>query len=144
MMYNYIKLADDTQIAHSNILEDQTVQVSIERPVDGGFCSATFFLPQCRWQSVEGFNASELEYFTEIVRNNAPPSSTVLPERRESNMPRVLVFGAYIIFFWVGENGEPVHVHVAPNALMAASTTIRPRPSTTPTPRGSWSSGRAN
>ncbi|WP_367995835.1 DUF4160 domain-containing protein [uncultured Adlercreutzia sp.] len=28
-------------------------------------------------------------------------------------MPRVLVFGAYIIFFWVGENGEPVHVHVA-------------------------------
>ena len=29
MMYNYIKLADDTQIAHSNILEDQTVQVSI-------------------------------------------------------------------------------------------------------------------
>lgn len=73
MMYNYIKLADDTQIAHSNILEDQTVQVSIERPVDGGFCSATFFLPQCRWQSVEGFNASELEYFTEIVRNNAPP-----------------------------------------------------------------------
>lgn len=23
MMYNYIKLADDTQIAHSNILEDQ-------------------------------------------------------------------------------------------------------------------------
>ena len=72
MMYDYIKLADDTQIAHSNILEDQTVQVSIERPVDGGFCSATCFLPQCRWQSVEGFNASELEYFTEIVRNNAP------------------------------------------------------------------------
>lgn len=72
MMYNYIKLADDTQIAHSNILEDQTVQVSIERPVDGGFCSATCFLPQCRWQSVEGFNASELEYFTEIVRSNAP------------------------------------------------------------------------
>lgn len=28
-------------------------------------------------------------------------------------MPKVLVFGPYIIFFWVGENGEPVHVHVA-------------------------------
>lgn len=28
-------------------------------------------------------------------------------------MPKVLVFGAYIIFFWIGENGEPVHVHVA-------------------------------
>lgn len=28
-------------------------------------------------------------------------------------MPKVLVFGPYVIFFWVGENGEPVHVHVA-------------------------------
>lgn len=71
-MYNYIKLADDTQIANSNILEDQTVQVSIERLVDGGFDSATCFLPQCRWQSVEGFSTSELEHFTEIVKNNAP------------------------------------------------------------------------
>lgn len=25
MMYNYIKLADDKQIAHSNILDDRTV-----------------------------------------------------------------------------------------------------------------------
>lgn len=28
-------------------------------------------------------------------------------------MPKVLVFGKYIIFFWAGENGEPVHVYVA-------------------------------
>lgn len=28
-------------------------------------------------------------------------------------MPKVLEFGAYILFFWVGENGEPVHVHIA-------------------------------
>ncbi|MFR2588369.1 hypothetical protein [Adlercreutzia equolifaciens] len=72
MMYNYIKLADDTQIAHSNILEDQTVQVSIERPIDGDFCSATCFLPQCQWRSIEGFTASDLDYFTEIVRSSAP------------------------------------------------------------------------
>ena len=72
MMYNYIKLADDTQIAHSNILEDQTVQVSVERPIDDGFCSATFFLPRCQWQSIEGFTAADLDSFTEIVRNNAP------------------------------------------------------------------------
>lgn len=72
MMYNYLKLADDTQIAHSNILSDQTVQVSVERPIDGGFCSATCFLPQCRWQSVEGFTAAELSFLAEIVRDNAP------------------------------------------------------------------------
>lgn len=28
-------------------------------------------------------------------------------------MPKVLQFGAYILFFWVGENGEPVHVHIS-------------------------------
>ena len=72
MMYNYIKLADDTQIAHSSILDDQTVQVSVERPIDGGFCSATCFLPQCRWHSVEGFTAADLGFLSEIVRDNAP------------------------------------------------------------------------
>jgi hypothetical protein len=28
-------------------------------------------------------------------------------------MPKVLSFGQYVIFFWVGENGEPIHVHAA-------------------------------
>ena len=28
-------------------------------------------------------------------------------------MPKVLSFGQYVLFFWVGENDEPVHVHVA-------------------------------
>ena len=28
-------------------------------------------------------------------------------------MPKILTFGQYVLFFWVSENGEPVHVHVA-------------------------------
>ena len=28
-------------------------------------------------------------------------------------MPKVLIFGQYVLFFWMAENGEPVHVHVA-------------------------------
>lgn len=28
-------------------------------------------------------------------------------------MPEVLLYGPYVLFFWVGENGEPVHVHVS-------------------------------
>lgn len=28
-------------------------------------------------------------------------------------MPKVLTFGQYILYFWVHENGEPVHIHVA-------------------------------
>lgn len=26
-------------------------------------------------------------------------------------MPRILVFGQYVLFFWIAENGEPVHIH---------------------------------
>ena len=28
-------------------------------------------------------------------------------------MPKILTFGQYVVFFWIAENGEPVHVHVA-------------------------------
>ena len=28
-------------------------------------------------------------------------------------MPTILRIGPYVFFFWVGENNEPVHVHVA-------------------------------
>ena len=28
-------------------------------------------------------------------------------------MPRILTFGEYILFFWIAENGELVHVHVS-------------------------------
>lgn len=28
-------------------------------------------------------------------------------------MPKVLIIGQYILFFWAGENGEPVHIHVS-------------------------------
>ena len=39
-------------------------------------------------------------------------------------MPRVLEFGKYIIFFWIGEDGEPVHVHVSVKRPMDNSTKI--------------------
>ncbi len=28
-------------------------------------------------------------------------------------MPRILTFGQYVLYFWIAENGEPVHIHVA-------------------------------
>lgn len=39
-------------------------------------------------------------------------------------MPKVLVFGPYILFFWVGENGEPVHVHVSVKRPVKDATKI--------------------
>ncbi|MEI3377125.1 MAG: hypothetical protein V8R08_04730 [Coriobacteriales bacterium] len=72
MMYNYLKLADDTQIACSNILEDSTIQVSVERPIDGGFDYATCYLPPCEWSDSEGFSEAELNDLATIIKNNAP------------------------------------------------------------------------
>ena len=37
-------------------------------------------------------------------------------------MPRVLIYGQYVLFFWIAENGEPVHVHVAVKRAAANST----------------------
>lgn len=37
-------------------------------------------------------------------------------------MPKILVYGRYVLFFWVSENGEPVHVHVAVKRPASDST----------------------
>lgn len=37
-------------------------------------------------------------------------------------MPRILVFGRYVLFFWIAENGEPVHIHVGVKRAAANST----------------------
>ena len=37
-------------------------------------------------------------------------------------MPRVLIYGQYVLFFWITENGEPVHVHIAVKRAAANST----------------------
>ncbi|EOS49647.1 MULTISPECIES: hypothetical protein [Adlercreutzia] len=72
MMYNYLKLDDETQIAYSSPQEDGTVRIAVERPVDGGFDAAFCSLPLCQWHDTEGFTRDELSFLTEIVRNNAP------------------------------------------------------------------------
>lgn len=72
MMYNYVKLDDETQIAFSGILEDNTIQVSAERPVDGGFLSASCFLPLCNWVKNDGFSREDLSFLSSFVKDNAP------------------------------------------------------------------------
>jgi hypothetical protein len=71
-MYNYIQLADETQIAHSGILEDSTVKICVERPSVGGFDSATCYLPLCEWTNSQGFSESELLHLGELIKDNAP------------------------------------------------------------------------
>lgn len=72
MMYPFMTLDDDTEITHSELLQDGSVKVYIETPDDeGSFHDATCFLPTHRWAEVHGYSEAELEQFKQLIRNNA-------------------------------------------------------------------------
>lgn len=72
MMFNYLKLPDETQIAYSGLLSDNTVEITVERPVDWGFDSAHCLLPAFSWFDVDGFTEGEIADFDDLLRHNAP------------------------------------------------------------------------
>ncbi|RRF90467.1 MAG: hypothetical protein DUD33_03385 [Coriobacteriaceae bacterium] len=72
MYFDYAELRDGTVVAFSNILPDNTVKVSVERPVEGGFDSARCILPSYEWTGVEGFTEKELSDLDQFVHDNAP------------------------------------------------------------------------
>ena len=72
MMWEYVRFADDTQVSYSDVLEDNTVLVVIERPRDWGFDTEKCLLPPFSWTEVDGFNEEELSRLDRFVRNNAP------------------------------------------------------------------------
>ena len=82
MMYPYITLADDTEITHSHIMEQegiQSVEVHFERPTEEGFVSARCVLPSYEWKFNEGFRPDELSLFDETSlpgwHTPCPPSA---------------------------------------------------------------------
>lgn len=71
MMYGYITLSDGTGIAHSEMKPDGSVKVYIEKPVYGGFHHATCYLPDYRWEDIEGFSDKEVDYLYGVLKDNA-------------------------------------------------------------------------
>ena len=72
MMYPYLTLNDDTEITHSEMKADGSVKVYIETPDDeGGFHSAVCWLPQYKWEDINGYSDTEMASFQELIRNNA-------------------------------------------------------------------------
>ena len=72
MMYPFMTLTDDTEITHSEMRDDGSVKVYIETPDQiGGFHSAVCWLPQYRWEEVNGYSDSEMRFFNDLIRNNA-------------------------------------------------------------------------
>lgn len=71
-MFEYLRLADDTQISYSAVREDGTVLVCVERPVELGFDTAWFVLPSRKVLKSEGFSAEQLAQLSDFLGNNAP------------------------------------------------------------------------
>lgn len=74
MMYPYMTLADETEIVHSHLIEEngqKKVIVNFERPTEEGFDSARCELPSYTWLYKEGYSDQEITMFEELLQNNA-------------------------------------------------------------------------
>lgn len=74
MMYPYMKLADETEIAHSQLIKENgenRIEVHFERPTENGFDTARCILPSYTWIKRDGFTDEEIKNFEVFLRNNA-------------------------------------------------------------------------
>lgn len=72
MMWGYVTFPDETQVAYSDVRDDGTVLIRIERPKDMGFDSAECLMPAYRWSNIRGFTAEEVKQLDAFLHNNAP------------------------------------------------------------------------
>ena len=72
MMYPFLTLDDGTEIVHSEMLDDNTVKVYIEKPDEKDcFHYATCYLPAYRWENIFGFTQEEISRFQEVIESTA-------------------------------------------------------------------------
>ena len=72
MMYPFMTLSDDTEIVHSEMLENSKVKVYIETPNEkDGFHHAVCYLPDYEWTEINGYSDAEMRYFRNLMKNNA-------------------------------------------------------------------------
>ena len=72
MIYPFITLDDDAEIVHSEMKEDGTVKVYIEKPDEKDcFHNMTVFLPSYEITEISGFSKEEVERYMDVVRSAA-------------------------------------------------------------------------
>ena len=68
MMYPFMTLAHNTEIVHSETLEDGKVKVYIEKPDEkDGFYNAICYLPDYEWKDIHGFSDDEISRIKKIT-----------------------------------------------------------------------------
>lgn len=72
MMYPFLTLDDGAEIVHSEMLDNGSVKVYIEKPDEKDcFHHATCFLPEYRWEDVFGFSNEEMARYLEVIESTA-------------------------------------------------------------------------
>lgn len=72
MVYSFMTLDDNTEIVHSEQLENGSVKVYIEKPDEKDcFHHLTCYLPQYKLEDVFGFTDNEVEKYMEIIKSTA-------------------------------------------------------------------------
>ncbi|MGN0507108.1 MAG: hypothetical protein ACI4FZ_11155 [Lachnospiraceae bacterium] len=72
MMYPFLTLDDKTEIVHSEMYEDGSVKVYMEKPDEKDcFHHATCYLPEYRWSDVFGFTEEEMGRLKEVIESTA-------------------------------------------------------------------------
>ncbi len=71
-MREYVRFDDDTQVSYSNVRDDNTILVVIERPRDWGFDTAKCLLPAITWIFTDGFDEADMANLDGFVRDNSP------------------------------------------------------------------------
>ena len=68
MLYPFMTLDDNTEIVHSEMRDDGSVQVCCERPVFQDLKTAYCDIPGYRWYDDENFTEDELSELTKVLK----------------------------------------------------------------------------
>ena len=72
MMYPFMTLDNNTEVVHSELLQNGTVKVYIEKPDEKDcFHSVSCYLPEYEWNDVNGFNNDEIKKYQDYLETVA-------------------------------------------------------------------------
>ena len=72
MMYPFLTLDDETEITHSEMLDNGTVKVYFEKPDEKDcFHHATCYLPDYYWEENVGFSDEEMDRYRDVIESTA-------------------------------------------------------------------------
>lgn len=114
MLYPFMTLNDNTEIVHSESLQKdgkEQVEVRIEKPVYDGFHSASCWLPDYKWENIDGFSDEEIKYFQDYL---ASVAHIIMQLAREGGFSEDLIEGERVLPSMLNptpkRNAEPFYI----------------------------------